>query len=46
MSDIQTQIAAINAKFVQKGARQTFGSDVHLVCRKQADGNWKAVTRI
>lgn len=29
-----------------EGARQTFGGNVHLVYRKQADGNWKAVTHI
>lgn len=29
-----------------KGVRQTFGGNVHLVYRKQADGNWKAVTHI
>ncbi len=28
------------------GARQTFGGNVHLVYRKQADGGWKAVTHI
>lgn len=29
-----------------KGARQTFGGNVHLVYRKQADGRWLAVTHI
>ena len=29
-----------------KGMRQTFGGNVHLVYRKQADGAWKAVTHI
>ena len=29
-----------------EGTRQTFGGNVHLVYRKQADGNWKAVTHI
>ena len=29
-----------------QGARQTFGGNVHLVYRKQADGAWKAVTHI
>ena len=29
-----------------EGARQTFGGNVHLVYRKQADGAWKAVTHI
>lgn len=28
------------------GEKQTFGGNVHLVYRKQADGNWKAVTHI
>ena len=28
------------------GARQTFGGNVHLVYRKQADGTWLAVTHI
>ncbi|MGB4812223.1 MAG: nuclear transport factor 2 family protein [Methylophilaceae bacterium] len=28
------------------GAKQTFGGNVHLVYRKQADGSWKAVTHI
>lgn len=28
------------------GVRQTFGGNVHLVYRKQADGVWKAVTHI
>ncbi len=28
------------------GARQSFGGNVHLVYRKQADGTWKAVTHI
>ncbi len=30
----------------EKGTRQTFGGNVHLVYRKQADGNWLAVTHI
>lgn len=30
----------------EKGERQTFGGNVHLVYRKQANGNWKAVTHI
>lgn len=34
--------AMINAE----GEKQTFGGNVHLVYRKQADGNWKAVTHI
>lgn len=29
-----------------EGVRQTFGGNVHLVYRKQADGVWKAVTHI
>lgn len=29
-----------------KGVKQTFGGNVHLVYRKQADGGWKAVTHI
>ncbi|WP_020167512.1 MULTISPECIES: YybH family protein [Methylotenera] len=29
-----------------EGVRQTFGGNVHLVYRKQADGGWKAVTHI
>jgi len=29
-----------------KGEKQTFGGNVHLVYRKQADGGWKAVTHI
>lgn len=29
-----------------EGVRQTFGGNVHLVYRKQADGIWKAVTHI
>lgn len=28
------------------GVRQTFGGNVHLVYRKQADGSWLAVTHI
>lgn len=28
------------------GTKQTFGGNVHLVYRKQADGSWKAVTHI
>jgi ketosteroid isomerase-like protein len=34
--------AMLNAQ----GEKQTFGGNVHLVYRKQADGNWKAVTHI
>lgn len=30
----------------EKGEKQTFGGNVHLVYRKQADGGWKAVTHI
>lgn len=30
----------------EEGERQTFGGNVHLVYRKQADGAWKAVTHI
>lgn len=30
----------------ESGAKQTFGGNVHLVYRKQADGGWKAVTHI
>ncbi|MGZ8257742.1 MAG: YybH family protein [Methylotenera sp.] len=29
-----------------KDEKQTFGGNVHLVYRKQADGGWKAVTHI
>lgn len=29
-----------------QGVRQTFGGNVHLVYRKQADGSWQAVTHI
>ena len=29
-----------------QGGRQTFGGNVHLVYRKQADGQWLAVTHI
>jgi ketosteroid isomerase-like protein len=29
-----------------KGVKQTFGGNVHLVYRKQANGGWKAVTHI
>ena len=29
-----------------KGVKQTFGGNVHLVYRKQVDGGWKAVTHI
>lgn len=29
-----------------EGTRQIFGGNVHLVYRKQADGDWKAVTHI
>lgn len=28
------------------GVKQTFGGNVHLVYRKQADGGWKALTHI
>jgi uncharacterized protein (TIGR02246 family) len=34
--------AMLNAQ----GEKQNFGGNVHLVYRKQADGNWKAVTHI
>lgn len=34
------------AMFDEKGEKQTFGGNVHLVYRKQADGGWKAVTHI
>lgn len=30
----------------EKGEKQTFGGNVHLVYRQQADGGWKAVTHI
>jgi ketosteroid isomerase-like protein len=30
----------------EQGEKQTFGGNVHLVYRKQADGGWKAVTHI
>lgn len=30
----------------EKGARQTFGGNVHVVYRKQANGTWLAVTHI
>lgn len=30
----------------EKGEKQTFGGNVHLVYRKQPDGSWKAVTHI
>lgn len=30
----------------EQGEKQTFGGNVHLVYRKQADGTWKAVTHI
>lgn len=30
----------------EQGEKQSFGGNVHLVYRKQADGNWKAVTHI
>lgn len=30
----------------EAGVRQTFGGNVHLVYRKQADGSWLAVTHI
>jgi len=30
----------------EKGEKQTFGGNVHLVYRKQADSSWKAVTHI
>lgn len=29
-----------------EGVRQTFGGNVHLVYRKQADGHWLAITHI
>lgn len=34
------------AMLSENGEKQTFGGNVHLVYRKQADGNWKAVTHI
>lgn len=34
--------AMVNAQ----GEKQTFGGNVHLVYRKQANGNWQAVTHI
>ncbi|OIR02457.1 snoaL-like domain protein [mine drainage metagenome] len=34
------------AMFNEMGEKQTFGGNVHLVYRKQADGGWKAVTHI
>lgn len=30
----------------EQGVKNTFGGNVHLVYRKQADGGWKAVTHI
>lgn len=30
----------------EDGVKQSFGGNVHLVYRKQADGGWKAVTHI
>ncbi len=30
----------------EQGEKQTFGGNVHLVYRKQADGSWKAITHI
>lgn len=30
----------------ENGVKQSFGGNVHLVYRKQADGGWKAVTHI
>ncbi len=30
----------------EKGEKQTFGGNVHLVYRKHPDGSWKAVTHI
>jgi uncharacterized protein (TIGR02246 family) len=30
----------------EAGTKNTFGGNVHLVYRKQADGGWKAVTHI
>lgn len=30
----------------EQGEKQSFGGNVHLVYRKQADGSWKAVTHI
>lgn len=38
----QWAAAMLNAQ----GEKQTFGGNVHLVYRKQADGKWKAVTHI
>lgn len=34
------------AMLSENGEKQTFGGNVHLVYRKQADGSWKAVTHI
>jgi len=34
------------AMMSDNGEKQTFGGNVHLVYRKQADGSWKAVTHI
>jgi ketosteroid isomerase-like protein len=34
------------AMFNEAGEKQTFGGNVHLVYRKQADGGWLAVTHI
>lgn len=34
------------AMFNEAGEKQTFGGNVHLVYRKQADGSWLAVTHI
>lgn len=34
------------AMLSENGEKQTFGGNVHLVYRRQADGNWKAVTHI
>ncbi len=30
----------------ESGVKQTFGGNVHIVYRKQADGGWKTVTHI
>ena len=34
------------AMYDAQGQKQTFGGNVHLVYRKQADGGWRAVTHI
>lgn len=36
----------VGAMLNDQGEKQTFGGNVHLVYRKQADGNWKAVSHI